>query len=100
MKSNCIVEAFRLYRLLRQAKAQRGKLGPGEEIYVWARPSRARWGIVHFGCGVYDKTTDAIRPISFKPDHPEDVPWYLAWKRLRFAGRYKLGDWPSTMTQR
>lgn len=100
MKSNCIIETIRLYGLLRAAKRQRGRLGPGEEIYVWARPSRARNGVVHVGCGVYCKATDSIRPISFKPDDPVDVPWWRAWTRLRFRGRYRLGDWPSTLAER
>ncbi len=32
---------------------------------------------------------------SFVPDHPVDVPWYLAWTRLLFPGHIKHGDVPS-----
>ena len=97
--SNCVIEGVRLYRMLRRARRAAGRTEPGDEIYWWGRESRAKNAPGHVGVGLLDKKTDQLRMLSFKPVVSEDLPWYLAWKRLRFIGRYRWGDFPDTKPQ-
>jgi hypothetical protein len=104
-KSNCVIEAVRLLRAMTRAIREAGfldadgKFVPGHEPYVWARPSRAKNGVMHCGVGVLNHHTDELTLLSFKPVAPVDVPWWKVLSRLRFEGHYRLGDYPDTKVE-
>lgn len=96
MINNCFFWAhWRYFQLLREWKRQ-GR--PVERVpSICARPSRSRPNeVLHWIVGWWCYETLTLQDAqSFVPDHPRDVPAWLAWARISFKGHVKSGDNPS-----
>jgi len=95
MHSNCLIEALREYRRRLRRWRQAGR-PRGQEPYLLKRRSRhePRW-IHHYLVGRWRDCPHCgggVQVESFKPDAPLDVPWWRAWSRLLFRGRWVAGD--------
>ena len=95
-ESNCMREGMRAFAADLQAWRAAGAEA-GAEPYIVLRPSRHPGAPFHVLVGRYDPGTDQIAVRSFKPVQPVGLPWWQAWRRWRFLGRWVQGDWPPTV---
>ncbi len=87
MKSNCLLEAWRIYRAL----ARHDK--PGAR--AWFGITRSWEPGVPFHAGVLMPVagTDHFELVHFQPQGKKRRAWWPEWK---FSGFRKSGDWPKT----
>lgn len=89
--SNCLLYAGKEYR--RRFKAWKDGGHPWD-MHPWlhARPSKSQpdW-VLHWWVGGM-----GLPSMEFVPVERKDVPWYLAWTRIRFTGRERPVDFPRT----
>ena len=87
MRSNCVLEAWRLYRLL-----SRDDL-PGNRTWVCITRSWEKGVPFHVGVTIQHPQTGQYEIIHFQPVEKKWRPWWPEWK---FRGFRKRGDWVST----
>lgn len=96
MRSNCLLWALWAYAVQLRAWVRDG-MPKGREPYLMIRPSRLRprW-LPHVLVAQRDGA--GLRVESYTPTVKADVPWYLAWTCLLFAGEVTEGDeWQDTV---
>src|SRR5574343_806700 len=89
LRSNCLVEAMRLFRQRLREWDDAGR-PPNAEPYMLVRPSRVPGGLCHFLVGRLDTTMDAITVESFKPVDPH--PRGILYPPVVFDGEWAVGD--------
>ena len=88
MRSNCIIEALRIYRELRRADE------PGATAWLCFRRSWERGVPFHMAAGQSNPYDDTITIVHFQPFEKKRKAWWPEWK---FPGFLKRGDFPSTV---
>lgn len=90
MKSNCVLEAWREYRKLRQVWIASGR-PEGGEPYVWLRSSRlAPHWVPHAGVARHHEGRWVMR--SFRPVDTAPLRWWQLWRVVIYVGHWVEGD--------